>query len=76
MDTSSHDFGTLFKQLGLPDSSAAINRFCSEHSLPPDRALADAEFWSPAQRQFLRDAWNDDADWVEIIDALAARLRH
>lgn len=76
MDTSSHDFATLFRQLGLPDSSAAIDRFCGEHSLPRGQALADADFWSPAQRQFLRDAWNDDADWIEIVDALAARLCH
>jgi len=39
----------LFAQLGLPSSEAAIERFIAEHSLPNDRELADAEFWTPAK---------------------------
>lgn len=71
-----HKLGELFQQLGLPSNAAAINEFCSRYRLGRDIALADAPFWTEQQAQFLREAWNDDADWVSTIDALAARLRH
>ena len=76
MDTSTHDMSALFKQLGLPDSGAAIAQFLRNHRLEDGLALADAGFWNTAQRQFLRESWHQDSDWVEAIDALAARLRH
>jgi hypothetical protein len=76
MDTSTHDLPALFKQLGLPDSRADINQFLQNHRLEQGVALADADFWSHAQRQFLREGWQADADWSGAIDELAARLRH
>lgn len=76
MDTSTHDLSALFKQLGLPDTGAAITHFLRHHQLEPGLSLADADFWSAAQRQFLCESWHQDSDWVEAIDALAARLRH
>lgn len=71
-----HKLGELFAQLGLPSNPAAINEFCARYRLGRQTALPDAPFWSDAQAQFLREAWNADADWVSVIDALAARLRH
>lgn len=71
-----HKLGELFKQLGLPSNPAAIGEFCARYRLAHDINIADASFWSEHQRAFLREAWQDDADWVEIIDELAARLRH
>lgn len=76
MDTSTHDLKALFKQLGLPDTGAAITDFLQHHRLEHDQALADADFWSTAQRQFLHEAWQQDSDWSDAIDSLAARLRH
>jgi hypothetical protein len=76
VETGTHDLSDLFKQLGLPHGAAAIRRFCAEHSLFPKENLVDAPFWTSAQSQFLREAWQDDADWVELVDQLDARLRH
>lgn len=76
MDAAIHDLSDLFKQLGLPNGGAAIRKFCAEHYLPPHEYLEDAQFWTTAQAQFLREAWLEDADWVPLIDQLDARLRH
>lgn len=76
MEASTHDLTELFKQLGLPSGGAAIRRFCAEHFLLPKENLADAPFWTSAQSQFLREAWQNDADWAELVDQLDARLRH
>ncbi|MDB6062390.1 MAG: hypothetical protein JWM78_2493 [Verrucomicrobiaceae bacterium] len=74
MEQSHHIFSDLFAQLGLPNSDDAIRQFCAEHSLDDHIRLPDAEFWTPAQAQFLRDSWRQDADWAEVIDQLNASL--
>jgi hypothetical protein len=71
-----HRLSELFKQLGLPNNPAAITEFCARYRLGRNIALYDAGFWTETQRNFLREAWQEDADWVEPIDELAARLRH
>lgn len=76
MDTSQHTFAALFEQLGLPSDSEAIDAFLAGHRLAADQPLADAPFWSPAQAEFLREALEDDSDWAEDVDELAARLSH
>jgi hypothetical protein len=76
MELGHHAFSELFAQLGLPNSDAAIRQFCSEHSLQNAVRLYEANFWTPAQAQFLRDAWRHDADWAEVIDQLNAALHH
>ncbi|WP_163831928.1 DUF2789 domain-containing protein [Spartinivicinus ruber] len=76
MDTSLHNLGTLFQQLGLPASSDAIDQFLTAHSLKPDAQLSDADFWSESQAAFLRAAIEEDSDWAEVVDELDARLRH
>ena len=75
MDTSIHTLNTLFEQLGLASDDTAIDQFVVEHSLAPEVSLADADFWSPGQAMFLREALEDDSDWAEIVDYLDARLR-
>jgi hypothetical protein len=77
MDTSPKTMTGLFRQLGLPDDEASINQFILDHranftNLP----LWEAPFWTPAQAGFLKQAWEADADWVEIVDELAALLHH
>ncbi|MBS0511913.1 MAG: DUF2789 domain-containing protein [Proteobacteria bacterium] len=75
MEKATHDLGDLFRQLGLPDTPADIEHFVATHRpLPRGTRLADAAFWSPSQAQFLREEIQDDADWAELVDTLAAML--
>lgn len=77
MDTSPHTLSTLFAQLGLPDGAADIDRFIRTHhnDLSPQTRLEQAEFWTPAQAGFLREAVAEDSDWCELVDELDAMLR-
>lgn len=75
MDTSLHTLCALFAQLGLPDSPADIGAFIASHPLPAGTAIEDAPFWSTSQAAFLKQALDDDADWAELVDTLAARLQ-
>ncbi|WP_260961537.1 DUF2789 domain-containing protein [Pseudomonas citri] len=76
METPIHSLPALFKQLGLPDDAVSIDQFIASHSpLKPDLHLADAFFWSEAQRQLLRDELLEDADWAEVVDQLDVLLR-
>ena len=76
METPVHSLPALFKQLGLPDDAVSIDQFIASHSpLKPDLHLADAFFWSEAQRQLLRDELLEDADWAEVVDQLDVLLR-
>jgi len=75
MDTEFHRLCDLFRQLGLPDAPADVERFIAIHGrLPATAPVCDAPFWSPAQAQFLREQIQADADWAGVVDALAARL--
>jgi len=76
MECGHHPFHKLFKQLGLPSDNEFIAKFCAEHTLDDDVRLPDADFWTPEQAKFLRDAWTQDADWILIIDRLNVALHH
>lgn len=77
MDTSQHNLNALFEQLGLPGESAEIKRFIDQNRpLSQTVHLADAPFWTRAQADFIRCAWEEDADWSEAIDELDVQLRH
>jgi hypothetical protein len=66
----------LFAQLGLPDDEASIDAFVRAHRpLPDDAHIPEADFWSEAQRAFLREKLKDDSDWAIVIDDLNTRLR-
>lgn len=75
MDNGYHSLSQLFDQLGLDSDSNSIEQFISQHRLQGDLALSKAKFWSPAQARFLRECYQQDADWVEVIDQLNQRLR-
>jgi hypothetical protein len=67
---------SLFIQLGLPNAPEAIESFVQEHQgLSPDIPLAQADFWSPSQSAFLREAIENDSDWCEVVDELNSLLR-
>jgi hypothetical protein len=76
MHTSTITMPQLFEQLGLKSSNLAIARFIKNHHLPRDIALQSAAFWSPAQRQFIKDSLQQDSDWTEVVDQLGAQLHH
>lgn len=76
MDLSEHTLRALFDQLGLPSNAGAIDAFIAKHRpLAENVVLADAPFWTPAQAQFLREEFDEDADWAELVDQLNLRLR-
>ena len=64
----------LFAQLGLESSDEAIEQFIADHQLDKDEELIDADFWNEKQRMFLKEEWQLDAVWVEVIDELNVRL--
>lgn len=74
MDTSLHSMATLFEQLGLAADRESIERFLASHRLARGQNLVEAPFWTEAQARFLREAWCEDADWVEQVDELAVSL--
>lgn len=76
MEQSVHTLSELFKQLGLPDDHESIERFIDTHRpLPESTRLPDAEFWNASQQRFLKEEWDEDADWAELVDTLNNRLR-
>jgi hypothetical protein len=76
MQSPEHSLPSLFKQLGLDDDAAGIERFITTHSpLKPELQLADAFFWTDSQKAFLREEILVDADWAEVVDELNLMLR-
>jgi len=76
MDTTKTDLTHLFKQLGLSNQSDDINHFIIAHQLPAETRLTEAPFWTSAQKAFLLEALNEDAQWSEVIDQLDVMLRN
>ena len=75
MDTTENTFAHLFEQLGLPTDEEAIASFIQQHHVTDGIPLHKASFWTPAQAEFLREGFLDDADWVVAIDQLNSALR-
>ena len=76
MDTTKTDLTHLFKQLGLSNKSADIAHFIEVHQLPAETHLTQGPFWRSAQKAFLLEALNEDAQWSEVIDQLDVMLRN
>lgn len=76
MEAHTHSLEALFAQLGLDNSSDAIDTFVQTHSpIPAGVALHQAAFWNTSQATFLVQMKQQDADWAEIVDQLDAMLR-
>ena len=73
--THHHPLEELFMQLGLPHTAKDIKAFVANHRLPDHASLADADFWTATQAQFLHEAIADDADWAVAVDQLNTLLR-
>jgi hypothetical protein len=66
----------LFNQLGLPADPQSIEDFIKSHRpLPEDIPISEAQFWNKSQRDLLKQAFIQDADWVPLVDQLNIRLR-
>lgn len=75
MDIGHHELTELFAQLGLDNSTKAINQFVQSHPLPEQVVLAEAPFWSASQAAFLRQSLDCDAEWSDAVDTLATLLQ-
>jgi diphthamide synthase (EF-2-diphthine--ammonia ligase) len=65
----------LFKQLGLASDEASIQLFISQHEgVCRECGLVQAPIWSDTQREFLKEAVAEDADWAIPAEALTAAL--
>jgi len=70
MEITTPTLETLFQQLGLDSDQASIDKFVSQHALPDDVKLIDAEFWTPQQARFLKEELRVDAEWAPVVDEL------
>ena len=76
METIFHPLTDLFEQLGIPSSRQSISAFIAHHApLNPSVMLAEADFWTPEQKNFLKEELLKDADWAATIDLLNIQLR-
>ena len=75
MDTTPQDLSHLFEQLGLDNSESNIDKFITEHQIPNNVLLCQADFWNESQKSFLKEAIEEDAQWSEVIDHLDALIR-
>lgn len=64
----------LFAQLGLANSSAAIELYIRTHQLSANQNLHDAAFWNKSQRDFLISHLVQDDDWAIWVDELNQQL--
>ena len=74
MITTEPRMTNLFLQLGLDASAEAIAQFIADHQLATEVAVADAPYWSDAQRQFLAESLQADAAWSTVVDELNEAL--
>ena len=76
METPIHSIVSLFDQLGLNSTEEGVNNFINKNGkLSSNIELHKADFWNTSQANFLKQALDEDADWVEIVNQLDAMLR-
>lgn len=76
METPIHSIVSLFDQLGLNSTEEGVNNFINKNGKLSDNIeLHKADFWNTSQANFLKQALDEDADWVEIVNQLDAMLR-
>ncbi|KUI97861.1 DUF2789 domain-containing protein [Vibrio sp. MEBiC08052] len=76
MEISQHDVTDLFEQLGLGSSPEEIKYFVNNHRHTQDSTpIHEASFWTASQSAFLKQAIEEDANWVELVDQLDVMLR-
>ena len=67
---------SLFDQLGLDSTDDGVEKFVDSNSpLSGKVELHEAKFWNECQSSFLKQAVEDDADWVDVVNQLDVMLR-
>lgn len=74
MDETAITLQNLFEQLGLSSEQAAIDAFIDSNRLPEGVKVEDADIWTQAQSQFLKEKLSADDNWAIVIDDLNTRL--
>ncbi|WP_249584588.1 DUF2789 domain-containing protein [Pseudomonas viridiflava] len=74
MELPNPDLPGLFAQLGLDNDENSIDAFVTQHRLPDEVKLIDAEFWTPQQAAFLKEELRADAEWAPVVDELNVLL--
>ena len=64
----------LFEQLGLDSSAEGIALFISTHQLSAQTKITEADYWTPAQQQFLAEKITSDGEWAIVVDQLNESL--
>ena len=76
MDTSLHLVKDLFLQIGLSNNDPDIETFILKNKgIPSSTPIWEADFWTRSQADFLKESYDEDSDWVEAVDHLAALFR-
>jgi len=76
MHAPAYTLNTLFAQMGLDDSDAAIESFIRTHGpVAKEIPIFAAPFWTSAQSALLKESVQSDSDWAEVVDRLDAQLR-
>ncbi len=76
METTFHFMSDLFLQMGLPNNKPAIDDFIRIHKgIPHSTPIWEADFWTPSQAAFLKESYDEDSDWVQVVDHLDTLLR-
>lgn len=65
----------LFLQLGLDATEEGIAQFISKHNLAPEVSVLEADIWTEAQRQLLKELLCSDGEWSLVVDQLSEALR-
>ena len=74
MDDTAITLQNLFEQLGLSSEQAAIDAFIDSNRLPEGVKVEDADIWTKAQSQLLKEKLLADDNWAMVIDELNTRL--
>ncbi|MBD1554026.1 DUF2789 family protein [Pseudomonas typographi] len=74
MELETRDLSTLFQQLGLDNTAEEIDLFIEQHQLQKDVKMTEADFWKPAQSDFLKQAIMADSPDALWVDELNVRL--
>ena len=76
MEMIEKSMACLFAQLGEANDIQSIELFIETHAgLCSDTHLHEAEFWSPSQASFLREARAQDGSWSQVVDELNVTLQ-
>ena len=76
MEPFRHTMNDLYQQLGVGTQEAAIAAFIQSHQLAKtSKPVQYADCFTQHQQAFMQQAYEQDADWVALIEQLDVLLR-